>query len=44
MRRWNIVNLLKTNELLKALKRHRHRNCIVANTLASLRQLKTIGV
>ncbi len=37
-------NLLKTNDLIKALKRHRHRSRIVANTLASLRQLKTIGV
>ncbi len=36
--------LLKNNELLKALNRHRSRSRIVANTLASLRQLKTIGV
>jgi hypothetical protein len=35
---------LKSNELVKSLKRHRHENRIVANTLASLRQLKSIGV
>src|SRR3972149_3638177 len=35
---------LKTNELVKALKRHRHRSRAVAHTLASLRQLKGIGV
>jgi hypothetical protein len=37
-------NLVKTNDLVKALKRHRRQSRIVQNTLASLRQLKTIGV
>lgn len=36
--------LLKTNELLKGLKRHRRLNRGVQTTLASLRQLKTLGV
>lgn len=37
-------NLVKTNDLVKALKRHRRQGRIVANTLASLRQIKTLGV
>jgi hypothetical protein len=37
-------NLVRTNDLVKALKRHRRQSRIVQNTLASLRQLKTIGV
>jgi hypothetical protein len=37
-------SLVQTNELLKALKRHRRQSRIVRNTLASLQQLKTIGV
>ena len=36
--------LLKTNGLVKALKRHRRQSRIVSNTLASLRQLKSLGV
>jgi hypothetical protein len=36
--------LLKTNELVKALKQHGRRNRAIQNTLASLRQLKTLGV
>ena len=36
--------LLKNNELLKGLKRHRRLNRSVQNTIASLRQLKTLGV
>jgi hypothetical protein len=37
-------NLVKTNNLVKALKQNRRQSRIVQNTLASLRQLKTIGV
>jgi hypothetical protein len=37
-------NLVKTNELLKALKRHRRQSRALQNTIASLRQLKTLGV
>ena len=37
-------NLARTNELVKALKRYRRQGRIVANTLASLRQIKTLGV
>ena len=37
-------NLVKTNDLVKALKRHRRQGRIVASTLASLRQIKTLGV
>jgi hypothetical protein len=36
--------LVKTNELVKALKQHGRRNRAIQNTLASLRQLKTLGV
>ena len=36
--------LLKTNDLLKGLKRHRRLNRSVQNTLASLRQLRGLGV
>jgi len=36
--------LLKTNELIKALKRHRQESRIVRNTLASLRQIKSLEV
>jgi len=36
--------LLKTSELVKALKQHGRRNRAIQNTLASLRQLKTLGV
>ncbi len=36
--------LVKTNELLKALKQHRRETRAVRSTLASLRQLQTIGV
>jgi hypothetical protein len=36
--------LLKTNELVKGLKRHRRQGRVIQNTLASLRQLKTLGV
>jgi hypothetical protein len=36
--------LLKTNELVNGLKRHRHQNRAVQNTLASLRQLKTLSM
>jgi len=36
--------LTKTNELHKALKAHRRRSRAVQNTLASLRQLRTLGV
>jgi hypothetical protein len=36
--------LLKNNELLKSLKAYRRRNRALQNTLASLRQLKTLGV
>lgn len=35
---------LKTNELLKGLKAHRRRSRVLQNTIASLRQLKTLGV
>jgi hypothetical protein len=35
---------LKTNELIRNLKRHRHKTKAIVQTLASLRQLKTIGV
>jgi len=35
---------LKNNELLKSLKRHRRQSRAVQNTLASLRQLKSIGI
>jgi len=35
--------LTKTSELIAALKQHRKQNRIVQSTLASLRQLKTIG-
>ena len=35
--------LLKTNELLKGLKRHRRFSRSVPNTLASLRSLKALG-
>jgi hypothetical protein len=35
---------LKTNELVRNLKRHRRKTKAIAQTLASLRQLKTIGV
>lgn len=37
-------NLLKTSELIKGLKRHRQQSRIVQNTLASLRQIKTLNV
>ena len=37
-------NLLKSNELLKALKRHRLQSRALQTTIASLRQLKTLGV
>lgn len=36
--------LVKTNELLKGLKAHRRQSRAVQNTLASLRQLKGLGV
>ena len=36
--------LLKTNDLLKGLKRHRRQSRALRNTIASLRQLKTLGV
>ena len=36
--------LTKTNDLLKALKRHRRQSRAIASTLASLKQLKTLGV
>jgi hypothetical protein len=36
--------LLKTNELLKGLKRHRRQSRALQNTIAMLRQLKTLGV
>ncbi|MBN2579367.1 MAG: hypothetical protein JXB10_10280 [Pirellulales bacterium] len=36
--------MLKTNELVKNLKHHRYKTKAIASTLASLRQLKTIGV
>ena len=36
--------LARNNELLKGLKRHRRQSRAVQNTLASLRQLKTLGV
>jgi hypothetical protein len=36
--------LLKTNELLKGLKRHRRQSRALESTIASLRQLKTLGV
>jgi hypothetical protein len=36
--------LLKNNELLKGLKRHRRQSRALQTTLASLRQLKTLGV
>jgi hypothetical protein len=36
--------LMKTNDLLKGLKRHRRTTRNIENTLASLRQLKTLGV
>ena len=36
--------LLKTNELLKGLKRHRRQSRVLQTTIASLRQLKTLGV
>ena len=35
---------LKTNELLKGLKAHRRRSRVLQSTIASLRQLKTLGV
>jgi hypothetical protein len=36
--------LVKTNELLKGLKHHRRASRTLESTLASLRQLKTLGV
>ena len=36
--------LVKNNELLKGLKAYRRRNRVMQNTIASLRQLKTLGV
>jgi hypothetical protein len=36
--------LVKTNELLKGLKRHRRQSRALQNTIASLRQLKGLGV
>jgi hypothetical protein len=36
--------LVKNNELLKGLKTHRRCNRVMQNTIASLRQLKTLGV
>ena len=36
--------LLKTNALVKGLKQHRRQSRAVQNTLASLRQLKGLGV
>ena len=36
--------LIKTNQLLKGLKVHRRQSRAVQNTLASLKQLKTLGV
>ena len=36
--------LLKTNDLLRGLKQHRRQNRAVQNTLASLKQLKTLSV
>jgi len=36
--------LMKTSGLVQSLKRHRRQSRIVANTLASLKQLKTLGV
>jgi hypothetical protein len=36
--------LVKTNELVKGLKWHRRQSRAVQNTIASLRQLKTLGV
>ncbi len=36
--------LVKNNELLKGLKAHRRCNRVMQNTIASLRQLKTLGV
>jgi hypothetical protein len=36
--------LSKTNGLVKSLKQHRRQSRIVASTLESLRQLKTLGV
>jgi hypothetical protein len=37
-------SLVKTNELLKGLKRHRRQSRALQNTIASLRQLKGLGV
>jgi hypothetical protein len=37
-------SLVKANELLKALKRHRRQSRALQTTIASLRQLKTLGV
>jgi hypothetical protein len=36
--------LLKTNELVNGLKRHRRQNRALQSTLASLRQLKTLSM
>ena len=36
--------LVKNNELLQGLKAHRRCNRVMQNTIASLRQLKTLGV
>ena len=36
--------LVKTNELLKGLKRHRRQSRALESTIASLRQLKGLGV
>jgi len=36
--------LVKNNELLKGLKAHRRSNRVLQNTIASLRQLRTLGV
>ena len=35
---------LQANELVKSLKQHRRQNRAVQQTIASLRQLKTLGV